>query len=119
MYGGLSAGVLAVALLSGQWFARSTVKASKGLHHQTIKRVLLAPLWWHEENPSGQISSRFSADLVKVDLFVSYYTDAGLQIVAQILVLVAVICIALPPMLPLFVLSLPLHYYQVKAADGA
>jgi ABC-type multidrug transport system fused ATPase/permease subunit len=119
VYGGLSAGVLAVALLSGQWFARSTVKASKGLHHQTIKRVLFAPLWWHEENPSGQISSRFSADLVKVDLFVSYYTDAGLQIVAQILVLVAVICIALPPMLPFVVLSLPLYYYQVKAVDGA
>lgn len=32
----------------------------------------------------AQIISRFSADLVKVDLFVSYYSDVALQIAAQV-----------------------------------
>lgn len=92
MHGGLSAGLLACALFSGWFFARSTgtdepplsrllqticaftclpfctddplscqsdclsaVTAGKNLHHDTIRKVLFAPLWWHEENSSGQV----------------------------------------------------------------
>jgi ABC-type bacteriocin/lantibiotic exporter with double-glycine peptidase domain len=35
-------------------------KSGKTLHHDVFTKVLGAPLSWHEENPSGRITSRFS-----------------------------------------------------------
>jgi ABC-type multidrug transport system fused ATPase/permease subunit len=118
-YGALSLGLLLLALFVGWFFARATVSASKTLHHQTISKVLFAPLAWHLDNPSGNIISRFSADLLKVDLFVSYYTDVALQIVAQTAVLVIVICLTLPPTIPFCLLSGWFYWQQVKMVDAA
>eukprot|EP01052_Picozoa_sp_SAG31_P006856 SAG31_NODE_320_length_17748_cov_4.201881_15_plen_616_part_00 len=119
MHGVLSGGVLVIALVGGWFFANSTVTAGKTLHHDTIKKVLYAPLWWHEENPSGNITSRFSSDLVKVDLFVSYYSDVALQIAAQLTILIAVICFALPLLIPVIVLTGLLYWKQVQIVDKA
>ena len=119
IYGVLSIGLLATAIGTSWWFVHSSVYAGKTLHHDTISKVLFAPLMWHESNPSGRIASRFSADLMKIDLYVSHYTDIATGMFCQLALLVVVICVALPPMIPIVLFTAGLYFLQVRVVDKA
>ncbi len=52
-------------------------RAGQTLHHDVFTKVLGAPLSWHEENPSGRITSRFSAELLRVDIMINNVSVQG------------------------------------------
>ena len=46
-------------------------RASVSLHADTMRRVIYAPMAWHDATPAGRILSRFSSDLTVIDMRLS------------------------------------------------
>lgn len=51
------------------------------MHHDTIARVLYAPMGWYEATPSGRVLSRFTSDLNAVDVRLSMDVDNLIQMI--------------------------------------
>ena len=117
VYAGLSLGFLFVAVLTSLLLVGMGFKAGKTLHNDVFLKVMGAPLSWHEENPSGRITSRFSAELLRVDIMINNFIDANAGLIVQTIALLVVIIVAVPPMLPVIMLSAVLYVFQVKATD--
>jgi ATP-binding cassette subfamily C (CFTR/MRP) protein 4 len=64
VYGGLTAGVIVVALLRASLFFWATMVAATRMHNSMIVRVLRAPLSFFHTNPAGRVLNRFSNDQV-------------------------------------------------------
>jgi ABC-type multidrug transport system fused ATPase/permease subunit len=64
VYGGLTAGVIVVALLRASLFFWATIVAATRMHNSMILRVLRAPLSFFHTNPAGRVLNRFSNDQV-------------------------------------------------------
>eukprot|EP01046_Picozoa_sp_COSAG06_P051082 COSAG06_NODE_8253_length_2223_cov_1.679379_2_plen_483_part_01 len=117
VYAGLSLGFLFVAVLTSLLLVGMGFRAGKTLHNDVFLKVMGAPLSWHEENPSGRITSRFSAELLRVDIMINNFIDANAGLIVQTIALLVVIIVAVPPMLPVIMLSAVLYVFQVKATD--
>lgn len=64
VYGGLTAGVIVVALLRASLFFWATIVAATRMHNSMVLRVLRAPLSFFHTNPAGRVLNRFSNDQV-------------------------------------------------------
>lgn len=65
VYGGLTGGVIIVALLRASLFFWATMVAATRMHNSMIVRVLRAPLAFFHTNPAGRVLNRFSNDQVR------------------------------------------------------
>lgn len=65
MYGGLTAGVIVVALLRASLFFWASMVAATRMHNSMVVRVLGAPLAFFHTNPAGRVLNRFSNDQVR------------------------------------------------------
>lgn len=65
VYGGLTGGVIVIALLRASLFFWATMVAATRMHNSMIVRVLRAPLSFFHTNPAGRVLNRFSNDQVR------------------------------------------------------
>lgn len=117
IYAALSFAFLLLAVLSSLLLVRMGHAAGQTLHREVFEKVIGAPLSWHEENPSGRITSRFSAELLRVDIFINSFIDTNVGMIFQVIALLVVIMVAVPPMVPVIAVSSVLYFFQVKAVD--
>ncbi len=85
------------------------VRASKELHHSTVKRLLFAPLSWYNSTPSGRILSRYTADIGVVDTQISLYVDNAVQMVLLCFIMVLLVMVVAPTLAPFGVVALLLY----------
>ena len=78
-----------------------TARGSRGLHRQTLKTVLGAPVSWFEANPSGRILSRFAADFDVVDIDWGNMFDGFLSMATMFFMLVVMISAIVPYLIPI------------------
>jgi len=119
IYIGTSIGHVCLILLMSCLMAVGGVRASHVLHKECLERVIKAPTKWFEETPSGRIMSRFSSDLGVVDIRLALYIDNYLQIGAIIFVLLATMCVTVPPVTGFVVFGMVLYLVEVLAVDRA
>eukprot|EP00471_Norrisiella_sphaerica_P008681 CAMPEP_0184506154 /NCGR_PEP_ID=MMETSP0113_2-20130426/53352_1 /TAXON_ID=91329 /ORGANISM="Norrisiella sphaerica, Strain BC52" /LENGTH=1408 /DNA_ID=CAMNT_0026895859 /DNA_START=1010 /DNA_END=5236 /DNA_ORIENTATION=+ len=112
-----SIGHVALILLMSCLMAIGGVRASHVLHKQILERVIKAPTKWFQETPSGRIMSRFSSDLSVVDVRLALFIDNYLQIGAIIFVLLATMCVTIPPVTGFVAIGMSLYSLQVLAVD--
>lgn len=82
------------------------VRASKTLHYEILLKLLHATIEWHEKTPSGRLLSRLSADLSTVDRLLGHLTDDLQQFFWNVIALVVVASIVIPPITPVNIISL-------------
>ena len=63
----------------------ASTRASLSLHGDIIRRLLYAPIHWHESTPSGRTLSRLAADMPLVDSMLSQDVDTFVQMCATAL----------------------------------
>jgi ABC-type multidrug transport system fused ATPase/permease subunit len=107
------AGAVATSIL----LVRMGTRSGKTLHHDVFTKVLAAPLSWHEENPSGRVTSRFSAELLRVDIYINQFVDANSGMIYQLIATLCVIMIAIPPIIPVVATSGVLYVLQCILVD--
>lgn len=117
VYVGSSVGHVALIMLMSSLMAIGGVRASRVLYNACIQRVVRAPASWFEATPSGRIVSRFSSDLAVVDVELGLTMDNFLQIGAIIVVLLGVMCFAVPPLTAVVALGVAMYSVQVYAVD--
>jgi ABC-type multidrug transport system fused ATPase/permease subunit len=108
---------LAGAISTSTLLVRMGTRSGKTLHHDVFTKVLAAPLSWHEENPSGRLTSRFSAELLRVDIFINQFVDANSGMIYQLIATLIVIMIALPPIIPVVAVSSCFYVLQCILVD--
>lgn len=64
VYGGLTAGVILVALMRSSLFFWISMVAATRMHNSMVVRMLRAPLAFFHTNPAGRVLNRFSNDQV-------------------------------------------------------
>jgi hypothetical protein len=65
VYGGLTGGVIIVALLRASLFFWASMVAATRMHNSMVVCVLRAPLAFFHTNPAGRVLNRFSNDQVQ------------------------------------------------------
>ena len=91
IYTSLALGHVLAMVTTSVFLTVIAVRASRKLHHDTISRVLHAPLSWYDATPSGRVISRFTSDLNTVDGKLSLDVDNLCQIVFMVATLVGYI----------------------------
>ncbi len=110
--------VFAACILTASWMmCFGGVRASRKLHNAMLTRLLQAPMYWFENTATGRIISRFSGDLSKVDMILSLSVDNLIQILCTLLVLLAVICVAVPVMTALIAVCAAFFVWLLIALD--
>ena len=105
-------------ILSSTFFGRGTTRASATLHHQVMRKLLYAPLSWHQETPSGRIVSRLSSDMSVVDNFLAQFIEHCANFFWTIIILFVVMIIVVPPVLAVLFVTTIVYIIQTKAADS-
>ncbi|PNG64425.1 ABC transporter C family member 13, partial [Tetrabaena socialis] len=85
------------------------MRAAALLHERLLAAVLAAPLSFFDSVPHGRILNRFSSDVSAVDDSLPFIANIALANIASLAGLLAVLCYAAPPLLPLL-LPLALAY---------
>jgi len=106
VFAGLTGATVIFACLRSVLFYFATLRASSSLHSNALNSTLHTPLAFFTSNPLGRILNRFSGDLSNVDeqLAESMHEVADLGFTA--LGALVVVCIAVPPVVPVFLLML-------------
>ncbi|XP_074853753.1 ATP-binding cassette sub-family C member 2-like isoform X2 [Carettochelys insculpta] len=87
--------------------------ASRALHNQMLDNVLHLPLQYFETNPVGQIISRFTKDVLTVDLRFHYYLRTWLNCTLDVIGTILVI-ISASPLFILVVIPLGYLYFIIQ-----
>ena len=108
IYVGLSLGQVVLFWLASMVFVYGSVEASRHLHHDTLCRIVRAPMSWYESTPSGRTMSRYTADLQMVDFNLAFDQDNFFQMLFPALGGLFLIAAATWPLLsaPVAVLAL-------------
>ncbi|KXZ50983.1 hypothetical protein GPECTOR_14g225 [Gonium pectorale] len=113
-------GVFAIAAANGVFtmarafsFAFAGMRAARHLHTQLLSAVLSAPQSFFDAVPHGRILNRFSSDVSAVDDSLPFIANIALANAASLLGLLAVMCYAAPPLLPLL-LPLAVAYRRLQ-----
>ena len=80
VYSGLSLLQAILLLAVSLAWASGSVEASRNLHGQVVRRLVHAPMWWYDANPSGRTMSRFTGDLQIIEQTLWAELDATLQL---------------------------------------
>ena len=80
VYSGLSLLQAILLLAVSLAWASGSVEASRNLHGQVVRRLVHAPMWWYDANPSGRTMSRFTGDLQIIEQTMWAELDATLQL---------------------------------------
>ena len=75
------------------------MRASRSLHHDTVHRLLHAPLHWYDATPSGRTLSRFTSDMGAVDQQLTLELDNGGQLGTNFVALCAVVLVVARPVM--------------------
>ncbi|KAL1498301.1 hypothetical protein ABEB36_009120 [Hypothenemus hampei] len=120
VYAMLGVGLGLSVLFSTAIFAKGSMAAAKKLHNFMLANVLRLPMSFFDTTPSGRILSRFSGDIIGIDLRLPMALNVFFQNSFRVLATVAVICYATPPfigvIIPLFALYIFIQRYYVATS---
>ena len=107
--------LFAVSLL----WAVGAVRASKELHHSTVRRLLFAPLGWYNSTPSGRILSRYTADIGVVDTQIAMYVDNAVQMTLLCVVMIVLVMVVAPMLAPFGIVALLAYFVVLVMTDAS
>ena len=93
------------------------VRASNTLHADCLQKLLHAPVQFYDATPSGRILSRFSSDFSVVDLQLPGRIDNFLQLLANVVATVGIVCYLVPLLSPVIVVGGILLWWQIRIVE--
>ena len=114
---GASVAFAAGLITSSITLSKATVRASETLHNDCCEGVVHAPLDWFNKTPSGRILSRFTSDTSNLDVQFGHAVDNVVQQIATLTVLLGMICVIVPPVIPVVVVSCVAYWLVVVVVD--
>ncbi|ORY40364.1 P-loop containing nucleoside triphosphate hydrolase protein [Rhizoclosmatium globosum] len=91
--------------------AYAGITGAKNLHSNALRSIGRAPMTFFDTNPLGRIINRFSRDVAECDRWLVMNLRGVLNLIAGILCIVGLIAYAVPTVLIVVVLVLPIYYY--------
>eukprot|EP01061_Rhynchopus_euleeides_P041398 TRINITY_DN719_c2_g1_i1.p1 TRINITY_DN719_c2_g1~~TRINITY_DN719_c2_g1_i1.p1 ORF type:complete len:1683 (+),score=473.23 TRINITY_DN719_c2_g1_i1:573-5051(+) len=104
-------------IASSMALSKATVRASETLHNDCFEKVVHAPLDWFNKTPSGRILSRFTSDTSNLDVQFGHAVDNIAQQLATLAVLLGMICVIVPTVIPVVVVSCIAYWLVVVTVD--
>jgi ABC-type multidrug transport system fused ATPase/permease subunit len=92
----------------------TTLRASRQLHEQMLVSVLGATVSWHDSQPSGRKTNRFSQDIYELDNWVMIHMQEFFDCLFGTAQVVFVVIVMIPMMVPLL---LPVLLYDYMVAS--
>ena len=92
-FSSLAGAQLVIMLSCSLTWSFGSIHASRNVHHDTITRLIHAPLSWFEANPSGRVMSRFTSDLGVVDMQIWTDLDTVFQLSGFLVVSVLLVAV--------------------------
>jgi len=103
----------------GQMFVYASKFASSTLHSDTIRKLVYAPMSWHDSTPSGRTMSRFSADLAQIDMRLPQTLNEFCLQVTMVFILVLYIVATSWLLCLVALVCVGCFCYVIYLADGA
>ncbi|CAG9761169.1 unnamed protein product [Ceutorhynchus assimilis] len=120
VYGALGLGQAVTVLSAALIFATGTMIAATKLHNFMLHNVLRLPMSFFDTTPSGRILSRFSSDIIGIDLRLPMAFNVFFQNSFRVLGTIGVICFTTPlfivVIVPLLILYIFIQRYYVATS---
>ncbi|XP_066155170.1 multidrug resistance-associated protein 1-like [Euwallacea fornicatus] len=119
VYGALGLAQAISVLSSSLIFAKGTMRAATILHNFMLKNVLRMPMSFFDTTPSGRILSRFSGDIISIDMRLPMAFNIFFQNTFRVLGTIGVICFTTPlftaVIVPLLIIYIFIQRYYVAS----
>ncbi|KAM4699820.1 ATP-binding cassette sub-family C member 4 [Discoglossus pictus] len=120
VYAGLTAATIVFGVLRSLLVFHILVCAAQALHNQMFQSLLKAPVLFFDRNPIGRILNRFSKDIGHLDDLLPFTFLDFMQVLLQILGVVAVAVAVIPwiliPLLPLVIIFFFLRRFFLETS---
>ncbi|KAJ8252922.1 hypothetical protein GJAV_G00207050 [Gymnothorax javanicus] len=120
VYAGLTVATIIFGFLRSLLFFNVLVLASQTLHNRMFQSILRTPIRFFDVNPIGRILNRFSKDIGHLDSQLPWTFVDFIQVLLQILGVIAVATSVIPwiliPVLPLLIAFLFLRRYFLQTS---
>ncbi|XP_053732526.1 ATP-binding cassette sub-family C member 4-like isoform X2 [Synchiropus splendidus] len=120
VYAGLTATSVVFGFLRCVIFFNVLVSSAASLHHHMFHAVLRTPVTFFDSNPAGRILNRFSKDIGYLDSLLPWTFVDFIQVVLQVLGVLAVASVIIPwvliPVVPLVAVFLYLRFYFLRTS---
>lgn len=113
IYGGLGLLVMAGALFADLFWLKRGLTAGRNIHDKMLKSILGANVRFYDSTPVGRILQRFSRDMEAIDIQLQWSFEHSMKCLAQVLVTLTLIVLALPWVL-VFIAPVLAVYYRVQ-----
>uniref|UniRef100_A0A8C4YYG5 Multidrug resistance-associated protein 4-like n=1 Tax=Gadus morhua TaxID=8049 RepID=A0A8C4YYG5_GADMO len=118
--GGLTAASVALGFVRSLVFFNVLVRSAQSLHNAMFTAMLRSPVRFFDLNPIGRILNRFSKDIGQLDSLLPWTFVDFIQVLLQVLGVIAVAAVAIPwillPVVPLFIIFLFLRRYFLRTS---
>ncbi|XP_050313202.1 multidrug resistance-associated protein 1-like [Anthonomus grandis grandis] len=119
-YGGLGLGQAVSMLLCAMIFAKGTMEAAAKLHNLMLHNIMRLPMSFFDTTPSGRILSRFSGDVIGIDIRLPMAFNVFINNSFRVLGTIGVICFTTPlfiaVIIPLLALYIFIQRYYVATS---
>uniref|UniRef100_A0A8C5A614 Multidrug resistance-associated protein 4-like n=1 Tax=Gadus morhua TaxID=8049 RepID=A0A8C5A614_GADMO len=120
VYAGLTAASVALGFVRSLVFFNVLVRSAQSLHNAMFTAMLRSPVRFFDLNPIGRILNRFSKDIGQLDSLLPWTFVDFIQVLLQVLGVIAVAAVAIPwillPVVPLFIIFLFLRRYFLRTS---
>ncbi|XP_015233372.1 PREDICTED: multidrug resistance-associated protein 4-like isoform X1 [Cyprinodon variegatus] len=120
VYGGLTASTILFGFMRNIILFTVLVKSAQSLHNSMFNAILRAPVRFFDINPIGRVLNRFSKDIGQVDNMLPWTFTDLIQLLLQIVGVIAVAASVIPwiliPVVPLLVVFLFLRRYFLQTS---
>ncbi|XP_066569810.1 ATP-binding cassette sub-family C member 12 isoform X2 [Amia ocellicauda] len=99
VYGMCIVGMVALSVVKGYVFTKTTLRASSKLHDKMFHKILRSPMSFFDTTPTGRMINRFSKDLDEIDVGTPFNLENCFQIFLQVLFTVITISAVFPELL--------------------
>uniref|UniRef100_A0A8C5FNE8 Multidrug resistance-associated protein 4-like n=1 Tax=Gadus morhua TaxID=8049 RepID=A0A8C5FNE8_GADMO len=117
---GLTAASVALGFVRSLVFFNVLVRSAQSLHNAMFTAMLRSPVRFFDLNPIGRILNRFSKDIGQLDSLLPWTFVDFIQVLLQVLGVIAVAAVAIPwillPVVPLFIIFLFLRRYFLRTS---
>uniref|UniRef100_A0A8C5B493 Multidrug resistance-associated protein 4-like n=1 Tax=Gadus morhua TaxID=8049 RepID=A0A8C5B493_GADMO len=116
----LTAASVALGFVRSLVFFNVLVRSAQSLHNAMFTAMLRSPVRFFDLNPIGRILNRFSKDIGQLDSLLPWTFVDFIQVLLQVLGVIAVAAVAIPwillPVVPLFIIFLFLRRYFLRTS---
>ncbi|XP_068165844.1 ATP-binding cassette sub-family C member 4 [Antennarius striatus] len=120
IYGGLTAAVIVFGFIRNLFLFHVLVRSAQTLHNRMFTAILRTPVRFFDINPIGRVLNRFSKDMGQLDSNMPWTLVDFIQVLLQILGVIAVSVSVIPwillPVIPLLIFFLYLRRYFLRTS---